>query len=159
MGNILVATTEKGICTVKLGDTKQELEKIIYKEFDRGELVCDRHIHQDWVKIILNFIDGNQPHLDLPIDVRGTTFQKQVWQVLQKIPYGETCTYKDIANQINKPKSVRAVGKACGANQIALIIPCHRVVKNDGSLGGYRWGIERKQKLLNQESDTFGHRL
>ena len=155
MGFLLVATTDKGICSVKLGDTKEELEEILYKEFHQAELIFDREIHQDWVKEILNFIDGNQPHLDLPLDIRGTAFQKQVWQALQKIPYGETCTYKDIANQINKPASIRAVGNACGANPTALIIPCHRVVKNDGSLGGYRWGIERKRKLLFQESQDF----
>lgn len=114
-------------------------------------MVLSNNIHQDWLKEILNFIDGNQSHIDLPLDIRGTTFQKQVWEALQKITYGETCTYKDIANQINKPKSVRAVANACGANPTALIVPCHRVVKNDGSLGGYRWGIERKRKLLNSE--------
>ncbi len=155
LGYLLVATTEKGICSVKFGDTKEELSSIIYQEFHQAQLICDREIHQDWVEKILDFIDGNQPTLDLPLDVRGTAFQKQVWQALQKILYGETCTYKDIANQINKPSSSRAVGNACGANPTALIVPCHRVVKNDGSLGGYRWGIERKRKLLNQESQDF----
>ncbi|MGB3653482.1 MAG: methylated-DNA--[protein]-cysteine S-methyltransferase [Rivularia sp. (in: cyanobacteria)] len=148
---LLVATTQKGICSVKLGDTKEELESNLYKQFHRAELIFDSRIHQNWMQAILNFIDGKQPHLDLPIDIRGTAFQKQVWQTLQKIPYGETSTYKDIANQINKPSSVRAVGNACGANPTALIVPCHRVVKNDGSLGGYRWGIERKRKLLDRE--------
>lgn len=153
MGYLLVATTKQGICSVKLGDTKSELESILYKDFHQAELIFDSGTHQDWVKIILTFIDGNQPHLDLPLDIRGTAFQKQVWEALQKIPYGETSTYKNIANQINKPKSVRAVGNACGANPTALIVPCHRVIKNDGSLGGYRWGIERKKKLLNLEGD------
>lgn len=154
LGYLLVATTEKGICSVKLGDTKEELESILYKEFHQAELIFDSETHQDWVKAILHFIDGKEPHLDLPLDVRGTAFQKQVWQALLQIPYGETCTYKDIANQINKPKSVRAVGNACGANPTALIVPCHRVIKNDGSLSGYRWGIERKRKLLNQERNN-----
>lgn len=155
MGYLLVATTEEGICSVKLGDTKEELETLVYKEFHQAELVFDSENHQDWVKAILNFIDGKQPHLDLPLDVKGTAFQKQVWEALRKIPYGETCTYQDIATQIGKSKAVRAVGNACGANKTALIVPCHRVVKNDGSLGGYRWGIERKRKLLNQESGDF----
>ena len=155
MGYLSVATTEQGICSVKLGDTKEELESILYQDFHQAELIFDSEAHQDWVRAILNFIDGNQPHIDLPLDIRGTAFQKQVWEALKKIPYGETCTYKDIANQINKPKSVRAVGNACGANPVALIVPCHRVVKNDGSLGGYRWGIERKKKLLNLESYEF----
>ena len=152
MGYLLVAITEKGICSVKLGDTREELESILYKQFHQAKLIFDSDIHQDCVEAILNFIDGKQPHLDLPLDVKGTAFQKQVWQALQKIPYGETSTYKDIANQINKPSSVRAVGNACGANPTALIVPCHRVVKNDGSLGGYRWGIDRKRKLLDRES-------
>ncbi|MEO1764453.1 MAG: methylated-DNA--[protein]-cysteine S-methyltransferase, partial [Cyanobacteria bacterium J06629_18] len=152
MGYLLVATTEQGICSVKLGDTKEELESVLYQDFYQAELIFDSETHQNWVKSILNFIDGNEPHIDLPLDIRGTAFQKQVWEALKKIPYGETCTYKDIANQIDKPQSVRAVGNACGANPVALIVPCHRVVKNDGGLGGYRWGIERKKKLLNQES-------
>ena len=151
LGYLLVATTQNGICSVKLGDTKEELSSIIYKEFHQAKIVCDRDIHQNWIKAILNFIDGKQPHLDLALDVKGTAFQKQVWQALQKIPYAKTSTYKDIANQINKPSSIR-VGNACGANPTALIVPCHRVVKNDGSLGGYRWGIDRKRKLLKQES-------
>ena len=155
LGYLLVATTEKGICSLKLGDTEEELETILHQEFPQAQLVCDLKVHQDWVETILNFIDGNQPHLDLPLDVRGTAFQKQVWEALRKIPYGETCTYQDIANQIGKSKAVRAVGNACGANKTALIVPCHRVVKNDGSLGGYRWGIERKRKLLNRESGDF----
>jgi AraC family transcriptional regulator of adaptative response/methylated-DNA-[protein]-cysteine methyltransferase len=154
LGYLLIATTKKGICSVKFGDTKEELESILYKQFHQTELIFDSKTHQDWIKAILNFIDGNQPHLDLPLDVRGTAFQKQVWQALQKIPYGETSTYKNIANQINKPASVRAVGNACGANPTALIVPCHRVVKNDGSLGGYRWGIERKRTLLNRERNS-----
>ncbi|MEL6457449.1 MAG: bifunctional DNA-binding transcriptional regulator/O6-methylguanine-DNA methyltransferase Ada [Cyanobacteria bacterium J06621_15] len=152
MGYLLVATTEQGICSVKLGDTKEELESVLYQDFYQAELIFDSETHQNWIKSILNFIDGNEPHIDLPLDIRGTAFQKQVWEALKKIPYGETCTYKDIANQIYKPQSVRAVGNACGANPVALIVPCHRVVKNDGGLGGYRWGIERKKKLLNQES-------
>jgi AraC family transcriptional regulator, regulatory protein of adaptative response / methylated-DNA-[protein]-cysteine methyltransferase len=97
-------------------------------------------------------IAGDKTHLDLPLDIRGTAFQKQVWQALQKIPYSQTRTYTDIARDIAKPQAVRAVGNACGANPIALIVPCHRVLRSDGSLGGYRWGIERKQKLLIQES-------
>ncbi|MEA5593237.1 methylated-DNA--[protein]-cysteine S-methyltransferase [Rivularia sp. UHCC 0363] len=150
---LLVAITEEGICSVKLGDAKAELEQIFYKEFHQAELIFD-NVHEDWIKAILNFIDGKQPHLDLPLDVRGTAFQKQVWQALQKIPYGKTSTYIDIAKQINKPSSVRAVGNACGANPTALIVPCHRVIKNDGSLGGYRWGIDRKRELLNRERNS-----
>lgn len=152
LGYLLVATTEKGICAVKLGDEADKLEHILNQEFHQADIVRDHQTHQEWIQAILDFIAGDETHLDLPLDVRGTAFQKQVWQVLQKIPYGETRTYTDIARNLAKPQAVRAVGNACGANPIALIVPCHRVLRSDGSLGGYRWGIERKQKLLIQES-------
>ncbi|MEH2027304.1 bifunctional DNA-binding transcriptional regulator/O6-methylguanine-DNA methyltransferase Ada [Nostoc sp.] len=152
LGYLLVATTEKGICAVKLGDEADKLEHILIKEFHQAHIVRDDHTHKKWIQAILDFIAGGEAHLDLPLDVRGTAFQKQVWEALQKIPYGETRTYTDIASDIAKPQAVRAVGNACGANPIALIVPCHRVLQSDGSLGGYRWGIERKQKLLIQES-------
>ena len=152
LGYLLVATTEKGICAVKLGDEADKLEHILNQEFHQAHIIRDDHTHKEWIQAILDFIAGGETHLDLPLDVRGTAFQKQVWEALQKIPYGETRTYTDIACNIAKPQAVRAVGNACGANPIALIVPCHRVLRNDGSLGGYHWGIERKQKLLTQES-------
>jgi AraC family transcriptional regulator of adaptative response/methylated-DNA-[protein]-cysteine methyltransferase len=152
LGYLLVATTKKGICTVKLGDEEDKLEHILNQEFHQAHIMRDDHIHKDWIQAILDLIAGDKTHLDLPLDVRGTAFQKQVWQALQKIPYSETRTYTDIARDIAKPQAVRAVGNACGANPIALIVPCHRVLRSDGSLGGYHWGIERKQKLLIQES-------
>jgi len=151
LGYLLVATTEKGICAVKLGDEADDLERILIQEFNQADIVRDDHIHKDWVQAILSFISGGEPHLDLLLDVRATAFQKQVWQALQKIPYGETRTYADIAHSIGKPHAIRAVGNACGANPIALLVPCHRVVRSDGSLGGYHWGMERKQTLLAQE--------
>ncbi|HYX13547.1 MAG TPA: bifunctional DNA-binding transcriptional regulator/O6-methylguanine-DNA methyltransferase Ada [Nostoc sp.] len=152
LGYLLVATTEKGICAVKLGDEADKLEHILNQEFHQAHIMRDDHTHKKWIQAILDFIAGGETHLDLPLDVRGTAFQKQVWEALQKIPYGETRTYSDIACDIAKPQTVRAVGNACGANPIALIVPCHRVLRSDGSLGGYHWGIERKQKLLTQES-------
>ncbi len=151
LGYLLVATTEKGICAVKLGDKANKLEHILNQEFHQAQIMHDDHTRKEWIQAILNLIAGDETHLDLPLDVRGTAFQKQVWQALQKIPYSETRTYTDIARDIAKPLAVRAVGNACGANPTALIVPCHRVLRNDGSLGGYRWGIERKQKLLIQE--------
>lgn len=153
LGYLLVATTDKGICSVKLGDEADKLEHILNQEFHQAHIMRDDHTHKEWIQAILDLIAGSEAHLDLPLDVRGTAFQKQVWQALQKIPYGETRTYTDIARNIAKPQAVRAVGNACGANPIALIVPCHRVLRSDGSLGGYRWGIERKQKLLTQESE------
>ncbi|MDZ7951505.1 bifunctional DNA-binding transcriptional regulator/O6-methylguanine-DNA methyltransferase Ada [Nostoc sp. DedQUE09] len=152
LGYLLVATTEKGICSVKLGDEADKLEHILNQEFHQAHIMRDDRTHKEWIQAILDFIAGGEIHLDLPLDVRGTAFQKQVWEALQKIPYGETRTYTDIAHNIAKPQAVRAVGNACGANPIALIVPCHRVLRSDGSLGGYHWGIERKQKLLTQES-------
>ncbi|MCW5313973.1 bifunctional DNA-binding transcriptional regulator/O6-methylguanine-DNA methyltransferase Ada [Nostoc sp. KVJ3] len=152
LGYLLVATTDKGICAVKLGDEADKLEHILIQEFHQAYIIRDDRTHKDWIQAILDLIAGDETHLDLPLDVRGTAFQKQVWQALQKIPYSETRTYTDIARDIAKPKAVRAVGNACGANPIAIIVPCHRVLRSDGSIGGYRWGLERKQKLLLQES-------
>ena len=148
LGYLLIATTDKGICAVKLGDRPADLVETLKTEFDRAALVEDNS-HREWSEQILRSIEGTD--LDLPLDIRGTVFQQQVWQALQKIPYGETRTYQEIANELNKPKATRAVGSACGANPIALVIPCHRVLRSDGGLGGYRWGIERKQKLLEIE--------
>ncbi|MDF5710345.1 MAG: bifunctional DNA-binding transcriptional regulator/O6-methylguanine-DNA methyltransferase Ada [Nostoc sp. S4] len=157
LGYLLVATTQKGICAVKLGDEADKLEQILSEEFHQAHIVRDDRTHKDWIQAILDSLTGGKADLDLPVDVRGTAFQKQVWQALQKIPYGKTRTYTDIAREIGKPQAVRAVGNACGANPIALIVPCHRVLRNDATLGGYRWGIERKQKLLIQESKFSKH--
>ena len=148
LGYLLVATTEKGICTVSLGDTAIELTKALKAEFDKATIAENNQNHQDWIKQILDSIKGKTADIDLPLDIRGTAFQQQVWQALQKIPYGETRTYKEIANELERPKATRAVGSACGTNPIALVVPCHRVLKSNGGLSGYRWGIERKQKLL-----------
>ena len=152
LGYLLVATTDKGICAIKLGDTPVELIKILAEEFNQATIIRDDSSYKHWIETILSFIAGKKSNPNLPLDIRGTAFQQQVWQALQNIPYGETTTYTEIAKEIGKPKATRAIGNACGANPIALIIPCHRVVRSDGSLGGYRWGIERKQKLIQQET-------
>jgi AraC family transcriptional regulator of adaptative response/methylated-DNA-[protein]-cysteine methyltransferase len=152
LGQLLVATTDKGMCAVKLGDDVRELERLLFNEFSAAHIVRNDDAHKDWVQAILNFIAGREPHLDLPLDVRATAFQRQVWQALQRVPYGETRTYADIARDIGQPNAVRAVAQACGANPTALIVPCHRIVRSDGSLGGYHWGIERKRALLAQEA-------
>jgi AraC family transcriptional regulator of adaptative response/methylated-DNA-[protein]-cysteine methyltransferase len=152
LGQLLVATTERGVCAIKLGDDPHTLERLLYSEFSAAKIARDNEAHKDWVRAILNFIAGKEPHLDLPLDVRATAFQKQVWQALQRIPYGETRTYADIAREIGQPSAVRAVANACGANPTALIVPCHRVVRSDGTMGGYHWGIERKRRLLLQEA-------
>jgi AraC family transcriptional regulator, regulatory protein of adaptative response / methylated-DNA-[protein]-cysteine methyltransferase len=155
LGYLLIATTENGICSLKLGDVAEKLETLLYKEFEQTNIQRDDSQHKNWVQAIVKFIAGSQPNLDLPLDICGTAFQKQVWQALLKIPYGKTRTYADIAREIGKPNAVRAVGTACGANPVALIIPCHRVLRSDGGLGGYEWGLERKKKLLEQERLSY----
>ena len=152
LGQLLVATTGRGVCAIKLGDDPGELERLLFGEFSQAHIERDDQAHREWVQAILNFIAGREPHLDLPLDVRATAFQKQVWHALQRIPYGQTRSYSDIARDIGRPSAVRAVANACGANPTALIVPCHRVVRSDGSLGGYHWGLERKRKLLAQEA-------
>ncbi|MBI1876719.1 MAG: methylated-DNA--[protein]-cysteine S-methyltransferase [Chloroflexi bacterium] len=121
LGQLLVATTERGVCAIKLGDDPGELERLLFGEFSAAHIGRNDEAHKDWVQAILDFTAGKEPHLDLPLDVRATAFQKQVWQALQKIPYGETRTYADIAREIGNPKAIRAVGNACGANPTALM--------------------------------------
>jgi AraC family transcriptional regulator of adaptative response/methylated-DNA-[protein]-cysteine methyltransferase len=152
LGYLLVATTDRGICAVKISDRQQNLIQTLTQEFSRATIIHNDLNCKDWLESILNLIAGKEADSDLPLDIRGTSFQQQVWQELQKIPYGETRTYREIANNLGKPKATRAIGNACGANPVAIIIPCHRVVRSDGSLGGYRWGIECKQKLLDRET-------
>ncbi len=150
-GKVLVAATEKGICAVRLADTKEELETTLTQEFSNADLVRDDATLKSYVQSILANLNGKLPHLDLPIDVKATAFQKRVWQELQKIPYGETRSYGDVAKAMGEPKAVRAVARACATNSVGIVIPCHRVVREDGSLSGYRWGMERKRQLLEQE--------
>jgi AraC family transcriptional regulator of adaptative response/methylated-DNA-[protein]-cysteine methyltransferase len=151
LGRLLVALTERGVCAVQMGDTDVELEKDLRNEFPAATVQrADASLHEP-VQKILNHLTNSEPHLDLPLDIRATAFQRQVWEKLRTIPYGETVSYGDIAKALGKPGAVRAVGRACATNPVALVIPCHRVVREDKSLGGYRWGLERKKKLLDQE--------
>lgn len=151
LGYLLVAATSKGICAVRLGDNPKDLKDALHSEFPNAAITPQDEALNAWVKAILQYLQGQQPHLDLPLDIQATAFQKQVWQALQKIPYGETLSYSQVANSINRPKAVRAVANACASNPVALIIPCHRVIRSNGEMGGYRWGIERKRTLLQQE--------
>ena len=152
LGRLLVAATERGVCAVSLGDDTV-LESTLLGEYPAAQIQRDdTHLHQ-WVSAILDYLNGWQPHLDLPVDVQATAFQRRVWQELQNIPYGETRSYSEVARAIGSPKAVRAVANACANNPAALVIPCHRVVREDGSLGGYRWGIQRKAALLQQERE------
>jgi AraC family transcriptional regulator of adaptative response/methylated-DNA-[protein]-cysteine methyltransferase len=154
LGYLLVAATEKGICAVRLGATKAGLESDLRTEFSAARVEPDAGRLNNWVNQILEHLAGNRPHMDLPLDVQATSFQRQVWESLRAIPYGSTRSYSDVAKAINRPTSVRAVARACATNPVALVIPCHRVVREDKSLSGYRWGIERKKKLLDRELEN-----
>lgn len=151
LGSVLVATSDKGICAVTMADNSDILLSDIERRFPGAEQVRKDADVEEAVAQIIGLMKQPQKALKLPLDIRGTAFQQKVWQALQKIPPGKTASYLDIAKAIGKPKAVRAVAQACGANNIAIVIPCHRVVRSDGALSGYRWGVERKAALLQQE--------
>jgi AraC family transcriptional regulator of adaptative response/methylated-DNA-[protein]-cysteine methyltransferase len=151
LGRILLAGTERGVCALYLGASDAPLEAELKQEFPAADVERDDQELEAWVCIISNHLNGKQPHLDLPLDVRATAFQWRVWQELRRIPYGCTRSYSDIARAIGQPSAVRAVARACATNPVSVVIPCHRVLREDGSLGGYRWGLERKQSLLDRE--------
>jgi AraC family transcriptional regulator, regulatory protein of adaptative response / methylated-DNA-[protein]-cysteine methyltransferase len=152
LGSILVAASGKGICAILLGDDPDELARDLQDCFPNANLIGGDAGFDALVGKVVGFVEAPGIGLDLPLDVRGTAFQQRVWQALRAIPAGETLSYADVARRIGAPKAVRAVAQACGANAIAVAIPCHRVVRNDGSLSRYRWGVERKQALLAKEA-------
>jgi AraC family transcriptional regulator of adaptative response/methylated-DNA-[protein]-cysteine methyltransferase len=151
LGSILVAATDKGVCAILLGDDPDALVRDLQDRFPRAELTGGDREFEATVAKVLSFVEAPALGLELPLDVRGTAFQQRVWQALRAIPAGSTATYSEIAGRIGAPKSVRAVAQACAANAIAVAIPCHRVVRHDGGLSGYRWGVERKRALLDRE--------
>lgn len=150
-GCLLVAGTEKGICAVKLGDRDTTLERDLHAEFPAATLARDAVVRREWIEAVVNRMTGADTSADLPLDVRGTAFQWRVWRALERIPRGRTRSYSDVARAIGRPEAVRAVARACATNPVAIVVPCHRVVAKDGGLGGYRWGVERKQRLLDEE--------
>jgi AraC family transcriptional regulator, regulatory protein of adaptative response / methylated-DNA-[protein]-cysteine methyltransferase len=152
LGSILVAKSAKGVCAILLGDDPDQLTRDLQDRFPRAHLIGADADFEELVAKIVGFVETPAVGLDLPLDVRGTAFQQRVWQALRKIPAGSTASYSDIAQRIGAPKSVRAVAQACAANAIAVAIPCHRVVRNDGALSGYRWGVARKRALLAREA-------
>jgi len=152
LGSILVARSAKGVCAILLGDDPDLLARELQDRFPRAELIGADAEFEKLVAKIVGFVEAPALGLDLPLDVRGTAFQQRVWQALRKIPAGSTMSYRTIAQRIGAPKSVRAVAQACAANSIAVAIPCHRVVRHDGGLSGYRWGVERKRALLERET-------
>lgn len=151
LGRLLLAATERGICAVSLGESDRPLEKALRREYPAAEIRQDGVALGPWLEEFLQYLEGEQPHLDLPMEVQATAFQWRVWQELRSIPYGETRTYGEIAEALGQPTAARAVARACATNPVALLIPCHRVIREDGGLGGYRWGLKRKQALLEQE--------
>lgn len=151
LGLLLVAVTERGICSVSLGDDEQALVAALRTEYPAAELVRASDARDRLVDSVVAHIEGQASASDLPLDVRATAFQWQVWRALQRIPAGATRTYQEIARELGQPSAARAVARACASNRVAVLIPCHRVVRGDGGLGGYRWGVARKAALLARE--------
>jgi AraC family transcriptional regulator of adaptative response/methylated-DNA-[protein]-cysteine methyltransferase len=151
LGRILVARTINGLCNVAFADDDPTLVANLRNEFPNADVVKDASVLKKFVDEILAHLAGRKKRLDLPLDIQATAFQMRVWELLRKIPYGETVTYSQIAEQLGDKNKVRAVARACASNRVAVVIPCHRVVGKDGSLTGYRWGVDRKEKLLGKE--------
>jgi AraC family transcriptional regulator of adaptative response/methylated-DNA-[protein]-cysteine methyltransferase len=151
LGRVLVAATERGISAVYLGDADANLLEELRDEYPQAELSAADGTFEKWVKEIVQQVEGNPPRLELPLDLQATAFQRRVWQELQKIPRGTTRTYTQVARSLGNPKAVRAVARACATNPVSIVVPCHRVIRGDGSLAGYRWGLSRKEQLLAHE--------
>jgi len=155
LGAILVAASNRGVCAIMLGDRSDTLARDAETRFPGARLAGEDAAFDRIVSKVIAFVEAQTARPEFPIDVQGTPFQRRVWQALREIPPGSTASYTDIANRIGSPKAVRAVGRACGANPLAVLIPCHRAVRSDGCLAGYRWGLERKRVLLDREA--FGN--
>jgi AraC family transcriptional regulator, regulatory protein of adaptative response / methylated-DNA-[protein]-cysteine methyltransferase len=151
LGAILVAMSNRGICAILLGDDPGELVHELEDQFPKAELVGADRDFERWIAQVVGLVERPGTAAELPLDVQGTAFQQRVWQLLREIPRGQTISYAELARRAGAPRAVRAVASACAANRIAIAIPCHRVVRSDGSFAGYRWGIERKEKLLKRE--------
>src|SRR5450759_317846 len=151
LGRMLIAATERGLCVVRFGESVTELERDLRNEFHAATVQRDDAAMGRYIAPLLASLGGEKTTIDLPLDVRATAFQQKVWETLQRIPRGETRSYTEIARAIGDPRAVRAVARACASNPVALAVPCHRVVRSDGNLAGYRWGLERKRKLLERE--------
>lgn len=152
LGKMLVARTKRGVCSVAFGDSEPSLVDGLRAEFENAEIAEDAAELKSVVEALTKYLEGNSKRLVLPLDLRATAFQMQVWDFLQKIPYGETRSYAEVAEALGDKKKVRAVAQACAKNRVAVLIPCHRVVASDGRLSGYRWGVGRKRALLERES-------
>lgn len=151
LGFLLLGATEHGLCAVQFGDSKRKLEQALRQEYPAARIQRDEAHLRAWVKALKEYFHGRAIDPQLPLDVHATAFQQRVWRELQKIPYGQTRSYSEIARKIRQPKAARAVARACATNPVPIVIPCHRVIREDGSLGGYGGGITRKRALLSQE--------
>jgi AraC family transcriptional regulator of adaptative response/methylated-DNA-[protein]-cysteine methyltransferase len=151
LGKVLVAATERGVSAVYLGDSQNKLVAELHEEYPRAEISPAAGSVQRWVREIVERIEGKPAQVDLPLDLQATAFQRRVWQELQRIPRGTTRTYSQVARALGRPKAVRAVARACATNPVSIVVPCHRVVRQDGNLAGYRWGLTRKEQLLATE--------
>jgi AraC family transcriptional regulator of adaptative response/methylated-DNA-[protein]-cysteine methyltransferase len=152
LGSILVAASDTGVCAISLGDDPNQLGRDLQDRFPQAQLIGGDQNFERIIAKVVGFVEAPKVGLDLPLDVRGTVFQRRVWKALRAIPAGSTASYAEIADRIGSPTAVRAVAGACAANAIAVAIPCHRVLRADGSLSGYRWGVERKRALLEREA-------
>lgn len=150
-GSILVACSQKGLCAVFLGDHPSRLLKELRKQFPKADLVGGDDEFEKLLVKVITFVEAPNKKFNIPLDIRGTAFQHRVWDALAKIPYGKTSNYTEVAMRIGAPKAVRAVAQACAANKLAVVIPCHRVLRLDGDLSGYQWGIKIKRELLERE--------
>jgi AraC family transcriptional regulator of adaptative response/methylated-DNA-[protein]-cysteine methyltransferase len=157
LGRVLVAGTDRGISAVYLGDKDAPLVATLRKEYPRAEIKHGSGGHSQWVRAIVQQLAGPDPQLDLPTDVVATAFQRRVWEALRSIPFGTTRTYSEVARLLGRRGATRAVARACATNPTSIIVPCHRVIRKDGSLGGYRWGLNRKKLLLDQERRGAGN--
>ncbi|MBV9718010.1 MAG: methylated-DNA--[protein]-cysteine S-methyltransferase [Candidatus Eremiobacteraeota bacterium] len=156
LGCMAIGATDRGVCFLQFGDSPEPLALQLRKEYPNATVVpapLPRPPFDVWIDAINRYLAGEQPHLDLPLDIRATAFQLRVWKYLQGIPYGDLQSYKEVADGIGEPDAARAVARACGMNAVALAIPCHRIVRGDGSLGGYRWGLHRKRVLIDMERE------
>jgi AraC family transcriptional regulator of adaptative response/methylated-DNA-[protein]-cysteine methyltransferase len=151
LGKVLVAATDRGVSAVYLGDADAKLIEELRDEYPRAEITPAADSFERWVKEIVQRVEGKPPRIELPLDLQATAFQRRVWQELQRIPSGTTRTYSQVARALGNPKAVRAVARACATNPVSIVVPCHRVIREDGSLAGYRWGLSRKEQLLAQE--------
>jgi AraC family transcriptional regulator, regulatory protein of adaptative response / methylated-DNA-[protein]-cysteine methyltransferase len=156
LGKVLVGSTERGVSAVYLGENERTLIEELKQEYPKAQIVRAAREHESWVEEIVRRVEGRAPSAELPLDVQATAFQRRVWKELQKIARGTTRTYTQVANALGEPRAVRAVARACASNPVSIVVPCHRVIRGDGSLAGYRWGLQRKQKLLEREAVPVG---